>query len=59
MTVPDHNLLNEITHALNAAPFAAMVSIFGQPMSRPTVRAMERQMLRLRVSQRSKEIIHV
>lgn len=52
MTTSDHNLLREISRALGADPFAGTVEIFGQRLSRSTARAMERMLLRQRVSER-------
>lgn len=51
MSASDHNLLNALTAALNT-PFAPTVEVFGLRLSRATARAMERQLLRLRVSER-------
>ena len=52
MSASDHALLNAITAALFASPFAAEVDVLGSRMSRATARAIERQMLRLRVAER-------
>lgn len=52
MTAADHNLCREISRALGAEPFASTVEVFGQRLSRPTARAMERMLLRQRVSER-------
>jgi|GEM_PF-5050138 len=53
MSASDHNLLREIVRALNADPFAATISVFGQRLSRDTARAMERMLLRQRVVERT------
>lgn len=52
MSPDDHRLLREIIAALNFDPFARTIRVFGVPMSRATARAIERQMLRLRVTER-------
>jgi len=54
MTNSDHTLLEAITAALNAAPFAATVKVHGHAMSRPLARAMERMLLRSRMAERRK-----
>lgn len=53
MSASDHALLRAITRALSGAPFAATVDVFGLRLSRETARAIERQMLRLRVAERA------
>lgn len=52
MTTSDHNPAREVSRALNADPFAQAVTVFGQRMSREMARAMERMLLRQRVSER-------
>lgn len=53
MTLADESLLLRIASALSAEPFAPRVHIGpGLTVSRPTARAMERQLLRLRMDQR-------
>jgi hypothetical protein len=53
LTAADHNLCLEISRALGEQPFAGTVEVFGQRLSRPMARAMERMLLRQRVSERS------
>lgn len=52
MDINDHALLNELSDALGRNPFAATVTVAGVKLTRPTARALERQLLRLRVSER-------
>jgi hypothetical protein len=52
VTASDHNLLHEVSARLSADPFAATVEVFGQRLSRPMARAMERMLLRQRVGER-------
>jgi len=52
MSASDHALLAAITRALFADPFASTVEVFGLRLSRSAARAMERQLLRLRVADR-------
>lgn len=53
MTRVDHTLLEAIVAALNAEPFAQVVNVHGALLSCPAARAMERQLLRLRVAERN------
>ena len=53
MSAEDHKLLLAISAALSAAPFAAAVNVLGITLSRETARALERQMLRLRVAEKA------
>lgn len=48
MARSDHALLQAISAALNAQPFAGEIVVGGARMSRDTARALERQMLRLK-----------
>lgn len=48
MSDGDSDLLAAISRELTASPFAASVSVFGQRISRPIARAMERNLLRER-----------
>jgi hypothetical protein len=52
VTTSDHNLLAEVSAQLSAHPFASAVEVFGQRMSRPMARSMERMLLRQRVAER-------
>lgn len=52
MSASDHALLSAISAALFGAPFAPTIEVFGLRLSRTAARAMERQLLRLRVSER-------
>lgn len=53
MSPDDHKVLNAISAALSTDPFAATVNILGVKLSRETARAIERQLLRLRVAERA------
>ena len=48
MSDGDRDLLAAISRELTEHPFAASVSVFGQSLSRPIARAMERNLLRER-----------
>lgn len=52
MSAEDHTLLRALSAALSANPFAAKVNVLGVTLSRSAARALERQMLRLRVAER-------
>ena len=55
MTAADHALLAELTWQLSRFPWAPALRIHGVWMSRESARAMERQLLRLRVAARRRE----
>lgn len=52
MTNGDHVLLEALSAALTAEPFAPQVNVHGALMSREVARSMEAQLLRARVAER-------
>lgn len=52
MSAEDHTILRALSAALSTNPFAGSVNVLGVTLSRSAARALERQMLRLRVAER-------